>query len=80
MKVDLMTLALAAISIYIGYYIYSQNKLTQEQDQVINDQNNLIETQRAYIIEINKIFGINNQFYFYQPNQKEDSPINNRPI
>lgn len=80
MKVDLITLTLIAVAIYIGYYIYTQNELVTEQDQIINDQNNLIETQRAYIIEINKILGINSQFYLYQPNQKQDSPINHQPI
>ena len=77
MKVDLITLALIAVAIYIGYYIYTQNDLIEEQEQIMEDQFNLIETQRAYILEINKMLGINGQIYFYQPKEKEDNPLNN---
>jgi hypothetical protein len=76
MKVDLITLALIAIAGYIGYYIYIQDELVEEQKQIMEEQFNLIETQRAYTFEINKILGINGQIYFYQPKQKEDNPLN----
>ncbi len=78
MKVDLITLGLIAIAGYTGYYIYVQNELVEEQKQIIDDQFNLIETQRSYIFEINKILGINGQFYFYRPKEEqEDNPLNN---
>ena len=77
MKVDLITLALIAVAGYIGYYIYTQNQLVEEQKQIMEDQFNLIETQRAYIFEINKMLGINGQLYFYQPKQQEENPLNN---
>lgn len=76
MKVDLITLALIAITGYIGYYIYIQDELIEEQKQIMEDQFNLIETQRAYIFEINKMLGINGQIYFYQPKQQADNPLN----
>lgn len=76
MKVDLITLALIAITGYIGYYIYIQDELIEEQKQIMEDQFNLIETQRAYIFEINKMLGINGQIYFYQPKQQSDNPLN----
>ena len=76
MKVDLITLGLIAIAGYIGYYIYIQNKLVEEQKQIMQDQFNLIETQRAYIFEVNKMLGINGQIYFYRPEKKQDNPLN----
>ena len=76
MKVDLITLALIAITGYVGYYIYIQNQLVKEQEQIMEDQFNLIETQRAYIFEINKMLGINGQIYFHQPKQQADNPLN----
>ena len=77
MKVDLITLGLIAIAGYIGYYIYVQNELVEEQKQIMEDQFNLIETQRAYIFEINKMLGINGQIYFYRPKEEqEDNPLN----
>lgn len=76
MKIDLINLALTAIVFYIGYYIYTQNDLIKDQEQIMDDQFNLIETQRAYILEINKMLGINSQFYFYTPQNEQENPIN----
>ena len=80
MTVDLKNFVLFAIALYIGYYIYCQNDLVDNQKTVIDDQYNLIETQRAYIIEINKMLGINVEVYWYRPKQQEDSPLNLPPI
>jgi len=80
MAVDFKNLILFAIVAYVGYYIYSQSELIQDQQSIMEHQYNLIETQRAYIIEINRMLGINSQIYFHKTPQAEDSPINSIPL
>ena len=55
MSIDLKHLIFAAIVGFAAYYIYSQNTLIDSQKAIMEDQYNLIGTQRAYIIEINKM-------------------------
>ena len=81
MSIDLKHLIFAAIVGFAAYYIYSQNTLIDSQKAIMEDQYNLIGTQRAYIIEINKMLGINAEVYWYRPQQtEEESPINLPPI
>ena len=80
MTIDLKNLILVAIMIYTSYYIYSQNDLIESQKLIMEDQFNLIETQRAYIIEINKMLGLNAEIYWYKPEPKQESPLNLPPI
>ena len=79
MKIDIINLTIIAVVGYIGYYIFSQNELIENQKGVIDDQYNLIETQRAYIFQVNKMLGINGQLYYYQPQPQEEdqNPLNN---
>jgi hypothetical protein len=75
MRIDYKLLGIFALSAYIMYYIFIQNELISEQKQIMEDQYNLINTQRSYIIEINKILGLDAGMRMYQPRIQHDNPV-----
>lgn len=81
MRLDFSNVVLFAIVAYVGYFIYSQNEIIKEQESIMQDQFDLIETQRAFILEINKMLGIQPEMYWYKPNsQPKDNPLHTEQI
>lgn len=78
MKVSITDLLLFAIAGYIIYYVYALQNQNNELQSIIDSQNSVLETQRIYIIEVNKMLGINP--YLYEQYQPKDSPIYTEPI
>lgn len=76
MKIDYTSLGILAMVVYIIYYIFIQNELISEQKQIMESQYNLINTQRMYIIEVNKVLGISPDIHMYQPHKQNDHPVN----
>lgn len=78
MKVSITDLLLFAIAGYIIYYVYALQNQNNELESIIDSQNSVLETQRIYIIEVNKMLGINP--YLYEQYQPKDSPIHRRQV
>lgn len=63
MKVDLIDLIFLAIGVWVVYYIYSLQNKNHELQSIINEQDTVLESQRIYIREVNKMLGINPHLY-----------------
>jgi hypothetical protein len=77
---DFISLGLFATAFFLAIYIYELQDANEEMTEIIERQNNLLETQRKYIYEVQIIFdkidgGTPNPF-FYQGN----SPLNHGSI
>jgi hypothetical protein len=63
MKIDLIDLIFLAIGAWLVYYIYSLQNKNHELQSIINEQDTVLESQRIYIREVNKMLGINPYLY-----------------
>lgn len=72
MKVDLIDLIFLAIGVWLVYYIYSLQNKNHELQSIINEQDTVLESQRIYIREVNKMLGINPYLYqeYSQPKKQ----------
>ena len=77
MKIDLIDLIFLAIGAWVVYYIYSLQNANNELQSIIDSQNTVLESQRIYIHEVNKILGINPYLYqeYSQPKKQNFGPI-----
>lgn len=73
MKVDLIDLIFLAIGVWLVYYIYSLQNKNHELQSIINEQDTVLESQRIYIREVNKMLGINPYLYQEGPQSKKQS-------
>ena len=77
---DFISLGIFILAFYLAIYIYELQDANEEMKIIINRQNELLDTQRKYIDEVQKMFDRidagNRAPLFY----KENSPLHYGPL
>ena len=72
MKISIVDLFFLIVGASLWYYIYNLQQKNEELESIIYEQNQVLDTQRIYIKEVNKMIGINPYLYNSEQEPRND--------
>lgn len=77
---DFVSLGLFAAALFLAIYIYELQDANEEMEIIIDRQNELLDTQRAYITEVDRIFNQMDAAARAPQRYDNNSPLNYGPL
>ena len=77
---DFISLGIFILAFYLAIYIYELQDANEEMEIIIDRQNELLNTQRKYIMEVDRIFNQIDATMREPSRYDNNSPLNYGPL